>query len=114
MNSIEVSDAAMLASINAAFIVFKNVGKRREKYQRLIWVKDYLKSRNSRIMRDLEFNEDILFKNFMRMSKTNFYMLLGIVEPIITKQNTHFRESVPTEMKLAITLRCLATRDSFM
>jgi hypothetical protein len=38
-------------------------------------------------MRDLEFNEDILFKNFTRMSKTNFCTLLGIVEPVITKQN---------------------------
>jgi hypothetical protein len=38
------------------------------------------------------------------MSKTNFYTLLGIVEPMITKQNTHLRESVPAEMKLAITL----------
>lgn len=110
----EVSDAAMLAGISAAFIVLKNVKKKREKYRRSIWVKDYLKSRNSRIMRDLEFNEDVLFKNFTRMSKTNFYTLLGIVEPMITKQNTRFRESVPAEMKLAITLRYLATGDSFM
>jgi len=65
-------------------------------------------------MRDLEFNEDVLFKNFTRMSKTNFYTLLGIVEPMIAKQNTRFRESVPAEMKLAITLRYLATGDSFM
>jgi len=110
----EVSDAALLAGISAAFIVLKNVTKKREKYRRSIWVKDYLKSRNSRIMRDLEFNEDVLFKNFTRMSKTNFYTLLGIVEPMITKQNTRFRESVPAEMKLAITLRYLATGDSFM
>jgi len=110
----EVSDAAMLAGKSAAFIVFKNVKKKCEKYRRSIWVKDYLKSRNSRIMRDLEFNEDVLFKNFTRMSKTNFYTLLGIVEPMITKQNTRFRESVPAEMKLAITLRYLATGDSFM
>jgi hypothetical protein len=48
------------------------------------------------------------------MSKTNFYTLLGIVEPMITKQNTRFRESVPAEIKLAITLRYLATGDSFM
>jgi hypothetical protein len=41
--------------------------------------------------------------NIMRMSKTNFYMLLGIVEPMTTKQDTCFRESVPAEMKLAIT-----------
>jgi hypothetical protein len=39
-------------------------------------------------MRDLEFNEEVPFKNFTRMSKTNFYTLLGIVEPMITKQNT--------------------------
>jgi hypothetical protein len=39
-------------------------------------------------MRDLEFNEDVFFKNFTSMSKTNFYTLLGIVEPMITTQNT--------------------------
>jgi hypothetical protein len=65
-------------------------------------------------MRDLEFSEDVLFKNFTRMSNTNFCVLLGIVEQMITKQNTHFRESVPAEMTLAITLRYLATGDSFM
>jgi hypothetical protein len=65
-------------------------------------------------MRDLEFDEDVLFNNFPRMSKTNFYTLLRIVEPMITKQNTGFRESVPAEMKLAITLRYLATGNSFM
>jgi hypothetical protein len=46
--------ADMFASISPAFIVLKNV-KKCEKYRRLIWVKEYLKSRNSRIMRDLEF-----------------------------------------------------------
>jgi hypothetical protein len=39
-------------------------------------------------MRGLEFNEDVLLKNFTRMSKTNFYRLLGAVEQMITKQNT--------------------------
>jgi hypothetical protein len=110
----EVFDAAVLTGISAAFIVLKNARKKREKYQRSLWVKDYIKSRNSRIIRDLELNENVLFKNFTRMSKTNFYTLLGIVEPKITKQNTRFRESVPAEMKLAITLRYLATGDSFM
>ena len=110
----EVSDAAVLAGISAAFIILKNVRKKREKYGRSIWVKDYMKSRNSRLIRDLELNEDVLFKNFTRMSKRNFYTILGIVEPMITKQNTRFRESVSAEMKLAITLRYLATGDSFV
>jgi hypothetical protein len=50
----EVSEAAMLAGISAAFIVFKNLRKKREKSRRSTWVKDYLKSRNSRVLRDLE------------------------------------------------------------
>jgi hypothetical protein len=57
-------------------------------------VKDYLKSRNSRIILDLEFNEDVLFNNFTRMSRTNFHTLLGIVEPMIAKQNTTATGSV--------------------
>jgi hypothetical protein len=70
--TMEVSDAAVLAGISAAFIVLKKVRRKREKYGRSIWVKNYMKSRNSRLIRDLEFNEDILFKNFTRMSKRNF------------------------------------------
>jgi hypothetical protein len=63
---LEVSDPALLAGISAAFIVLKKEKKKKnsEKYWRSIWVKDYLKCRNSRIMRDLEFNENLLFKNF--------------------------------------------------
>jgi hypothetical protein len=40
----EVSDAALLDGISAAFRVLRNVRKNRKKYQRSIWVKDYLKS----------------------------------------------------------------------
>ena len=109
----EVSDAAVSRCKCCVFRFKKHKGKKREKYRRSVWVKDYLKCRNARIMRDLELNEDVLFKNFTRMSKTNFYTLLGTVEPMITRQNTRFRESVPAEMKLAITLRYLATGDSF-
>jgi hypothetical protein len=71
----------MLVGMCCIYSFKKCKEKKREKYRRSIWVKDYLKSRNSRIMRDLEFNEDVLFKNFTHMSKTNFYTLLGIVEP---------------------------------
>lgn len=109
----DVTDAAMLAGISAAMLVLKRVRKRREKYRRSIWMKDYFKTRNFGILRELELNENVLFKNFTRMSRTNFYMLLGMVEPKIEKQNTRFREAIPAEVKLAITLRYLATGDSF-
>jgi hypothetical protein len=40
-------------------------------------------------MRELEFNEDVLFKNFTGMSKFDFYTPLGIGKPMITIQNTN-------------------------
>ncbi|KOB72525.1 Uncharacterized protein OBRU01_12103, partial [Operophtera brumata] len=39
----------------------------------------------------------------------NFDRLLKLLEPIITKQSTQLREAIPSEIKLAITLRFLAT-----
>jgi hypothetical protein len=81
----------VLAGISAAFLVLRNIRKKCEK--KPVWVKDYLKCQNARIMRDLEMNEDVLFKNLTRVSRMNFYTLLGMVEPIITRQNTRFRES---------------------
>jgi hypothetical protein len=52
--------------------------EKREKYRRSIWVKDYLKFLNSRTVRDLEFHEDVLLKNFMRISKTLLYAFGGL------------------------------------
>jgi hypothetical protein len=45
----EVSDAAVLAGISAAFIVLKNVRKK-AKNTGDRWVKDYIKRRNSRLI----------------------------------------------------------------
>jgi len=47
------------------------------------------------------------------MSRSNFYSILRIIEPEIVKQNTRFREAVPAKIRLLITLRYLATGDSF-
>lgn len=53
------------------------------------------------------------FKNFCRMSPNDFDVLLSKVEPLITKQNTRLRLPIPAKVRLAITLRFLATGDSY-
>lgn len=78
-----------------------------------LWVKNYLKTRHFGIIDDLQLDEDILFRNFTRMSRSNFYSILQIIEPEIKKQNTRFREAVPAKIRMLITLRYLATGDSF-
>jgi hypothetical protein len=78
-----------------------------------MWMSEYLKRRNYGILNDLELNKNLLFQNFTRMSRENFYKLLHIVRPKIEKNNTYFRDAVPTEIRLAICLRYSATGDSF-
>lgn len=56
----------------------------------------------------------IVFRNFTRTSKTNFFSLLKMIEPEICKQNTNFKDVVPSNIKLLITLRFLATCDSLI
>jgi hypothetical protein len=51
---------------------------------------------------------DTFFKNFTRLSQEDFAILLEIV-----KQNTFFREAIPSEVRLAVTLRFLASVDSY-
>lgn len=53
------------------------------------------------------------FIGFVRMSSTDFEILLNKVGPIIAKQETRFRETIPSKVRLAITLRYLASGNSF-
>lgn len=53
------------------------------------------------------------FQKFTRMSQTDFDNLLNIVLPAIAKQDTQLRKAIPARIRLAITLRYLATGDSF-
>ncbi|KAK5648168.1 hypothetical protein RI129_003060 [Pyrocoelia pectoralis] len=58
--------------------------------------------------RDLDF-----YKNFLRMDETTFNILLKKIEHRIQKNHTNMRESIPAIHKLIITLRYLATGESY-
>jgi hypothetical protein len=47
------------------------------------------------------------------MSLSDFEYLLTLISPIISKQDTQLRDSIPAKIRLAITLRFLATGDSY-
>ncbi|RVE49631.1 hypothetical protein evm_005688 [Chilo suppressalis] len=54
------------------------------------------------------------FDNFVRMSCTDFEYLLQKISPMVSKQDTTWREAVPTKIRLALTLRFLATGDDYI
>ncbi|KAJ8977072.1 hypothetical protein NQ317_017234 [Molorchus minor] len=54
-----------------------------------------------------------LLKNCLRMSETDFNFLLQLVSDKISKLNTNMRDSIKARERLALTLRFLATGDSY-
>ncbi|KAK7925261.1 hypothetical protein WMY93_007571 [Mugilogobius chulae] len=53
------------------------------------------------------------FKELMRMTTTEFEYILNKVAPLITKKDTKMRLAISAEERLAVTLRFLATGESF-
>ncbi|CAG4981029.1 unnamed protein product [Parnassius apollo] len=53
------------------------------------------------------------YKNFTRMSPTDFEYLLTIIAPKISRQDTIMRSAISPQDRLALTLRFLATGDSY-
>jgi hypothetical protein len=94
---------------------------------RRFWVKPSLKARakysGSDMLKDLQEDDvdplcgelrcDGSFKNFLRMSSSDFEYLLLMLGPKIAKQDTNYRKAIPVKEKLALTLRFLATGDSY-
>lgn len=63
----------------------------------------------------LELSSDLpeLNRNFLCMSADQFDHLLALVKPHIEKSNTSMRECIPASDRLVLTLRYLATGDSY-
>lgn len=57
------------------------------------------------------------FDNFVRMSVDDFIFLLLFklqkISPIIAKKHIDWRDAIPARIRLAVTLRYLATGDSY-
>jgi hypothetical protein len=55
-----------------------------------------------------------LYKNFTRMSPSEFGFLIHLIGEKISKKDTAFRKAISVQERLALTLRFLASGDSFV
>ena len=63
------------------------------------------------LLQEFRLEDEDEYKRFLRMTPDNFneLELLKLIETDIQKQNAHLRDAIPAKIKLAVTLRFLAT-----
>lgn len=116
-------DDVVLAAAAACVVLATAAQRRRRRY----WVKPSLRARTvysgSDMLNDLQEDDrdplsgelrcDGSIKNFLRMTSCDFEWLIGQLGHRIGKKDTNCRKAIPVKERLAVTLRFLATGDSF-
>ena len=92
----------------------------RRRRPRTCWVRNWLKLERRlaighyhQLMEELRLDDQESFYNFLRITPPMFDELLERITPFIGKEDTNYRKALEPGMKLAITLRHLATGDSY-
>lgn len=107
--------AAILATV--LLLLDEHNKKEKRRKQRRKWCKDWLLKRNTyshmNLLKDLRKTEPIDFKNYLRMDNNSYNALLNLVKNKIKKQDTTMRDAITAEERLTVTLRYLATGNSY-
>ncbi len=116
------ASAATIVLMSAVSVAIQRARRRRR-----FWIRPSLVARRkystTDFMRDLVLDDtDLLsleyrsgagFKNFFRMSTTEFENILQMIAPKISRMDTKFRKAIPVHERLACALRFFATGDSY-
>ena len=105
----EEEDDLLLLAAAAWLLLFK-----RKKCCRTVWCRKWLMRRQElgaydTLISEIRVEDQGSFINFMRVTPALFDNLLDRITPTIQKEYTNFREPISPGMRLAITLRYLAT-----
>ena len=92
---------------------------RRPRRRRRFWVRPWLErpplhGQYERLMVEMTQEDPASFRNFLRMEPAMFRELLVRIGPRLQRKTTFWRQPLDAGLKLAITLRHLATGDSYM
>ena len=94
----------------------RNIRRRPRRYQTRPWLSDErrrLYGHYTRLLEELRVEDPQSFFNYLRMEPAMFDELVQRVGPRIEKQDTKMRKALPPGLKLAITVRFLASGDKY-
>ena len=88
------------------------------KRNRTVWTRSWIKRRNERgafhqVIQEMLTEDELAFQSYFRMNKEKFFELVRSLQPTISKQDTVLRESIKADERVAVTLRYLATGETF-
>ena len=113
-------DVVFLVSVLAllAVVLIRRRRRRRQRRRRRWWVRPWILRRRQygaydTLMKELEAEDIPGYKSFQRLYPEVFKQLLEKVTPLIKKKDTPMRMSIPPAVRLALTLRYLATGNFF-
>ncbi|KAG8226566.1 hypothetical protein J437_LFUL004738 [Ladona fulva] len=104
---------ALISMVMAAGII---INRRR---RRSMWTRPWIQRREggrgmlNMVHKELAVEDREAFRNFMRMTEEQFYEILGLIRNDIEKQETSMRDSISAEKRLSLTLRFLATGETY-
>lgn len=61
--------------------------------------------------KELLLSDEASYRNYLRVTKTQFNFLLTLVQQHVARSDTEMREAIPAAERLALTLRFLASGD---
>ncbi|XP_047490323.1 protein ALP1-like [Penaeus chinensis] len=96
----------------------QTVDRRRRRRDRVVWVRQWILRRPEhglyeKLMVELRNEDPRAFKHFMRMPPAMFDEVVQRLTPRLTKQDTNYRASLEPGLKVAITLRHLASGNTY-
>ncbi|XP_014667953.1 PREDICTED: uncharacterized protein LOC106809400 [Priapulus caudatus] len=99
-------------------IIFKRLRRRRNRRNRQTWTRQWIQRRRTlgivrNLQQELYLEDTEGFRQYLRMSPESFLHILDKIKDKITKEDTVMRQAITAKERLSVTLRFLATGESF-
>ena len=118
MSEVKMDELEKVKIVTASIIISIYCDDDKKPRKRSELVKPRLQHREShgfyvQLLSELRLEEPSIYKNYLRMTAENFDEILSLIKADICKKDTVMRDSIPSEIQLAITIRFLVTGNSY-
>ena len=99
-------------------LTYEVIKKWKPRKKRKVWIREWVQRRetlgaSSALYRELREEDELDHTNFYRLNRNQYMWLLNKVRMRIQKVDTYMRKAIPAETKLDVTLRFLASSESY-